>query len=64
MLNFVALTQPYDAPSSVMLGPPFEGHLELTIDVDGESRHVQVSDSKSGFAPAKWNTYDAPRLYE
>ena len=25
---------PYDALSSVMLGPPFEGYLELTIDVD------------------------------
>ncbi|WP_247729577.1 DNA-binding protein [Halovivax limisalsi] len=55
---------PYQALSKVMLGPPFEGYLELDISVDGEPWHVQVSYSKSGFAPAETDPIDAPRLYE
>ncbi|WP_254861725.1 DNA-binding protein [Halovivax gelatinilyticus] len=55
---------PYTALSKVMLGPPFEGHLEFTTDVDGEPWHIEVTYSKSGFAPAASDPIDAPRLYE
>ncbi|WP_255193964.1 DNA-binding protein [Natronobeatus ordinarius] len=55
---------PYDALSSVMLGPPFEGHLELDLEVDGEPWHVQVTYSKSGFAPRPRDNINASRLYE
>ncbi|MFP9192994.1 DNA-binding protein [Natrialbaceae archaeon A-CW1-1] len=55
---------PYDALSSVMLGPPFEGHLELTTDIDGEPWKVTVTYSKSGFAPRLSDGINASRLYE
>ncbi|APW99955.1 DNA-binding protein [Halobiforma lacisalsi AJ5] len=55
---------PYDALSSVMLGPPFEGYLELDVDVDGEPWHLEVSYSKSGFAPRLSDGINAERLYE
>ncbi|RQG87024.1 DNA-binding protein [Natrarchaeobius halalkaliphilus] len=55
---------PYDALSSVMLGPPFEGYLEMTVDVDGEPWLVKVSYSKSGFAPRLSDGINAERLYE
>ncbi|TYT61795.1 DUF7845 domain-containing protein [Natrialba swarupiae] len=55
---------PYDALSSVMLGPPFEGHLELSTEVDGEPWQLQVSYSKSGFAPRLSDGINAERLYE
>ncbi|WP_323172874.1 DNA-binding protein [Natrialba sp. PRR66] len=55
---------PYDALSSVMLGPPFEGYLELDTEIDGEPWHVKVSYSKSGFAPRLSDGINAERLYE
>ncbi|AFZ71416.1 DUF7845 domain-containing protein [Natronobacterium gregoryi] len=55
---------PYDALSSVMLGPPFEGYLELTIEVDGEPWYLEVSYSKSGFAPRLSDGINVERLYE
>ncbi|AEH35961.1 DUF7845 domain-containing protein [Halopiger xanaduensis] len=55
---------PYDALSSVMLGPPFEGYLELDIEIDGEPWHLEVSYSKSGFAPRLSDGINAERLYE
>ncbi|SFC65455.1 hypothetical protein SAMN05444422_11353 [Halobiforma haloterrestris] len=55
---------PYDALSSVMLGPPFEGYLELDVEVDGELWHLEVSYSKSGFAPRLSDGINAERLYE
>ncbi|MDS0475268.1 DNA-binding protein [Natrinema sp. 1APR25-10V2] len=55
---------PYDALSSVMLGPPFEGYLELDIEVDGEPWHLEVRYSKSGFAPRLSDGINAERLYE
>ncbi|WP_222915034.1 DNA-binding protein [Natrinema sp. SYSU A 869] len=55
---------PYDALSSVMLGPPFEGHLEITTEVDGEPWHLEVTYSKSGFAPRLSDGINAERLYE
>ncbi|TYL38172.1 DNA-binding protein [Natronococcus pandeyae] len=55
---------PYDALSSVMLGPPFEGYLELDVEIDGEPWHVKVSYSKSGFAPRLSDGINAERLYE
>ncbi|ELY50622.1 DUF7845 domain-containing protein [Natronorubrum bangense] len=55
---------PYDALSSVMLGAPFEGYLELDIEVDGEPWHLEVSYSKSGFAPRLSDGINAERLYE
>ncbi len=55
---------PYDALSSVMLGPPFEGHLEITTEVDGEPWLLEVSYSKSGFAPRLSDGINAERLYE
>ncbi|WP_137289031.1 DUF7845 domain-containing protein [Natronorubrum halophilum] len=55
---------PYDALSSVMLGPPFEGYLELNIEVDGEPWFIKVSYSKSGFAPRLSDGINAERLYE
>ncbi|RQG94071.1 DUF7845 domain-containing protein [Natrarchaeobius chitinivorans] len=55
---------PYDALSSIMLGPPFEGYLEVTVDVDGEPWLVKVSYSKSGFAPRLSDGINAERLYE
>ncbi|WP_255193023.1 DNA-binding protein [Natronobeatus ordinarius] len=55
---------PYDALSSVMLGPPFEGYLELDVEVDGEPWHIQVAYSKSGFAPRPRDNINASRLYE
>ncbi|RQH03427.1 DUF7845 domain-containing protein [Natrarchaeobius oligotrophus] len=33
---------PYDALSSVMLGPAFEGYLELNVEIDGEPRRVRI----------------------
>lgn len=38
----------HDVLSSIMLGPPFRGYLELDGEVDGESWHIKVSYSKSG----------------
>ncbi|WP_265109605.1 DNA-binding protein [Halosolutus halophilus] len=55
---------PYDALSSVMLGPPFEGYLEVSTEVDGEPWRLQVSYSKSGFAPRLSDGINAERLYE
>ncbi|GAB3678881.1 DUF7845 domain-containing protein [Halopiger thermotolerans] len=55
---------PYDALSSVMLGPPFEGYLELDVEIDGEPWHLEVSYSKSGFAPRLSDGINAERLYE
>ncbi|ELY97902.1 DUF7845 domain-containing protein [Natrialba asiatica] len=55
---------PYDALSSVMLGPPFEGHLELDAEIDGEPWHLVVKYSKSGFAPRLSDGINAERLYE
>ncbi|AEH38874.1 DUF7845 domain-containing protein [Halopiger xanaduensis] len=55
---------PYDALSSVMLGPPFEGYLELDVEVNGEPWHLEVSYSKSGFAPRLSDGINAERLYE
>ncbi|WP_408957257.1 DNA-binding protein [Natrinema sp. 74] len=55
---------PYDALSSVMLGPPFEGYLEITTEIDGEPWHLEVSYSKSGFAPRLSDGINAERLYE
>ncbi|WP_255168477.1 DNA-binding protein [Natrononativus amylolyticus] len=55
---------PYDALSSVMLGAPFEGHLELSTDVDGEPWVFEVRYSKSGIAPRLSDGIDAERLYE
>ncbi|MEY7849547.1 DNA-binding protein, partial [Natrarchaeobius sp. A-rgal3] len=55
---------PYDALSSIMLGPPFEGYLELNVDVDGEPWVVKVTYSKSGFAPRLSDGINAERLYE
>ncbi|MFC4436993.1 MULTISPECIES: DUF7845 domain-containing protein [Natrialbaceae] len=55
---------PYDALSSVMLGPPFEGYLELDVEIDGEPWHIKVSYSKSGFAPRLSDGINAERLYE
>ncbi|MFC7212891.1 DNA-binding protein [Saliphagus sp. GCM10025334] len=55
---------PYDALSSVMLGPPFEGHLKLDVDVDGEPWHLEVTYSKSGFKPRPRDNINASRLYE
>lgn len=55
---------PYHALSGVMIGEPYEGHAELTIDVDGDPWHVEVTYSKSGFAPRPEDDIDAPRLYE
>ena len=51
---------PYDALSSVMLGDPFEGYLEI----DGEPWHLEVRYSKSGFAPRLSDGINAERLYE
>ncbi|ELZ11923.1 hypothetical protein C478_12155 [Natrinema thermotolerans DSM 11552] len=55
---------PYDALSSVMLGPPFEGYLEIDTEIDGEPWHIEVSYSKSGFAPRLSDGINAERLYE
>jgi hypothetical protein len=55
---------PYNALSSVMLGPPFEGYLEITSEVDGEPWLFEVSYSKSGFAPRLSDGINAERLYE
>ncbi|WP_226006602.1 DNA-binding protein [Natrinema salinisoli] len=55
---------PYDALSSVMLGPPFEGYLEITTEIDGEPWYLEVSYSKSGFAPRLSDGINAERLYE
>ncbi|QSX00886.1 DNA-binding protein [Haloterrigena alkaliphila] len=55
---------PYDALSSVMLGPPVEGYLELDVEIDGEPWHLKVSYSKSGFAPRLSDGINAERLYE
>ncbi|WP_226007784.1 DNA-binding protein [Natrinema salinisoli] len=55
---------PYDALSSVMLGPPFEGYLEITTEIDGEPWLLEVSYSKSGFAPRLSDGINAERLYE
>ncbi|OIB57437.1 DNA-binding protein [Natrialba sp. SSL1] len=55
---------PYDALSSVMLGPPFEGYLELDTEINGEPWHVKVSYSQSGFAPRLSDGINAERLYE
>lgn len=55
---------PYDALSSVMLGPPFEGYLEIDTEIDGEPWHLEVSYSKSGFAPRLSDGINAERLYE
>ncbi|AHG00332.1 hypothetical protein HALLA_17535 [Halostagnicola larsenii XH-48] len=55
---------PYDALSSVMLGPPFEGNLELDIEIDGEPWHLEVRYSKSGFAPRLSDGINVERLYE
>jgi len=55
---------PYDALSSVMLGPPFEGYLEIGTEIDGEPWHLEVRYSKSGFAPRLSDRINAERLYE
>ncbi|AGB17368.1 hypothetical protein Halru_2797 [Halovivax ruber XH-70] len=55
---------PYQALSKVMLGPPYEGYLEFTTEIDGEPWFIKVKYSKSGFAPAESDPIDAPRLYE
>ncbi|ELY64701.1 DUF7845 domain-containing protein [Natrinema versiforme] len=55
---------PYDALSSVMLGPPFEGYLEIDTEIDGEPWHLKVGYSKSGFAPRLSDGINAERLYE
>lgn len=55
---------PYDALSSIILGPPFEGHLELDTEIDGEPWHLVVKYSKSGFAPRLSDGINAERLYE
>ncbi|WP_455449796.1 DUF7845 domain-containing protein [Natrinema thermotolerans] len=55
---------PYDALSSIMLGPPFEGYLEIDTEIDGEPWHIEVSYSKSGFAPRLSDGINAERLYE
>jgi len=55
---------PYDALSSVMLGPPFEGYLEIDTEIDGEPWHLEVRYSKSGFAPRLSDGINAERLYE
>jgi hypothetical protein len=55
---------PYDALSSVMLGPPFEGYLEIDTEIDGEPWHLEVRYSKSGFAPQLSDGINAERLYE
>ncbi|QLK25125.1 DNA-binding protein [Natrinema zhouii] len=55
---------PYDALSSVMLGSPFEGYLEIDTEIDGEPWHLEVRYSKSGFAPRLSDGINAERLYE
>ncbi|WP_276255613.1 DNA-binding protein [Halomontanus rarus] len=55
---------PYHALSSVMLGPPFEGTLEMTVEIDGEPWHLKVHYNKSAFAPRLTDGIDASRLYE
>ncbi|KDE56697.1 hypothetical protein EL22_25345 [Halostagnicola sp. A56] len=55
---------PYDALSSIMLGPPFEGHLELDVEIDGEPWHLVIKYQKSGFAPRLSDGINAERLYE
>ncbi len=55
---------PYDALSSLMLGTPFEGYLEIDVEVDGEPWHLEVRYSKSGIAPRLSDGINAERLYE
>lgn len=55
---------PYWGLTSVMLGPPFEGHLEFGVDVDGERWHLEVYYQKSGFAPRLSDNVASERLYE
>ncbi len=55
---------PYDALSSVMLGDPFEGYLELNVEIDGEPWLLKVKYSQSGFAPRLSDGINAERLYE
>ncbi|AXR77690.1 DUF7845 domain-containing protein [Natrarchaeobaculum sulfurireducens] len=55
---------PYDALSSIMLGPPFEGYVELSTEVGGEPWRLEVRYSKSGIAPRLSDGINAERLYE